>query len=350
MDSQLKSYFTIQGMSHAINIYNYPKEYSNRSKLLGYRYLLQNQIEARKVLRNIPSINQIIKKLFDFFNEIAESLIQIENPRVIYLNRELHVKNTFDMNEIVDIVLEYSPTNGEILLNKLREIERESSKKNTILSKICSDSQNVHNSFINESIKNITKKLYEKYSSTNDFKILRVEEDIKFILSVTFPKKVDIISKVFLRINSDISNFNIGISLSDTLKCLWLWIYEQEETDELLKRLVEEIYEMEGQCASGHLSRLINVTQGFSEEFNISSNEKDYLEHSIYKFLNKKLKECKDELVIEGIVDKNEEYLSFIKQTVENINWKKEFSLDKIENFDEIKNIVNKFSDFKIFE
>jgi len=178
---------------------------------------------------------------------------------------------------------------------------------------IYSDRQNVHSSSINSTVKNAAKLLVDKYYTTN-YNI----EDIKNLLIEKYNN--DTISKVLNRISVDISNFNINISLGQVFISLWNWIHLRENFDEiseLEKILIEEIIYMNEMCASGHLSRLINVTQGFSDEFSINISVMDQCNAVIRYYLNKRLEQCTDEKVIDGMITRDKHYINFIQTCID---------------------------------
>ena len=67
-------------------------------------------------------------------------------------------------------------------------------------------------------------------------------------------------------------------------------------------------------CSTRILSGLINSIQGFTTDDNLiikMSSEEQY-KTVIYNYLDKKLKECDDEKVIDGMFDKDQYFLNFI--------------------------------------
>jgi len=59
--------------------------------------------------------------------------------------------------------------------------------------------------------------------------------------------------------------FYFNNTLSTIIVKLWSYINNNENKDEMEKRLLEELEDMSGTCSSGFLSRLINVLSGFGE-------------------------------------------------------------------------------------
>ena len=72
---------------------------------------------------------------------------------------------------------------------------------------------------------------------------------------------------------------------------------------------------MKNLCSSGHLSRLINVMTGFEDNpkgIEIKMNVQDEIYANISNYLNKKLKEEKEE-VIDSMMSQNKElYIMFV--------------------------------------
>lgn len=67
------------------------------------------------------------------------------------------------------------------------------------------------------------------------------------------------------------------------LNGLWAYISETEITmrRELLFRLAQESSDAHGQCAEGHITRLVNVLVGFDERFEPPINTKEVLQHKM---------------------------------------------------------------------
>ena len=129
------------------------------------------------------------------------------------------------------------------------------------------------------------------------------------------------------------------------------WIHFEHTEDiinELENILIQEFISMEGLCATGHLSRLINVTQGYTDEFIINISLKEQANSVIRTYLTNKLKNCQDENVIDGITSsvKSEYFLTFIDNCIiEKLNfWEIEYGLEFITYVEEIvtkyKNII----------
>lgn len=156
---------------------------------------------------------------------------------------------------------------------------------------IYDDGQNVHNSSINNSVKDIIVKLH------NDFGRMLSYSD-KYLNDIKNSMKIisfnsDIINEVKIngsitRITTDPSTFtNLNLKLKDILCLVWLKIQKHKDKEELKKRLWEELIDMNGMCATGHLSRLINVLSGFFEDIQIKADYKDQIKVYLTNHYNK---------------------------------------------------------------
>jgi|UniRef100_A0A6C0D189 hypothetical protein len=329
MNIQLTAKYNKQSLFHAISIYNFSQHESISNILKAVRFLYQYRHHESRLC---PSLQQLNNKLIELFNT--------------YKNSE-----NYEIHEIIDIIIEYVP-NGRQYLDELRRIQTENSRQQRELAQqiqrqttyknidktIYSDRQNVHASSINNTVKNAAKLLVDKYYN-NIYNI----EDIKKLLIEKYNN--DSISKVLDRISGDIANFNINISLRQVFISLWNWIHithDLQEISELERILVDEITDMNEMCASGHLSRLINVTQGFTDEFIINISNMDQCNAVIRYYLNKRLEECTDEKVIDGMITRDEYYLNFIQTCIdEKIDYfRTEYGDEFIQN---LKSVVSKF-------
>ena len=160
-----------------------------------------------------------------------------------------------------------------------------------------------------------------------------------------------LISSSLSYIRTSVATFRINITLEQLFKALWFWILEHEHANELELRLMEELGEMRGYCTTGHLARLMSVIQGFTDDENlqIRITNKEQCNSVIRHYLTKKLQECKDEDVLDGMVDGNDEYKQFIRLKVSEkiAEWEDDYGNDFLQN---IAKIVNDFARTEVFE
>ena len=315
MNIQLNGKYNKQALFHAISIYNFSDKEPVQTVLKCIRFLYQYRQYEHRICPSITALNTLLISLFDKY------------------------KNTekYEIHEIIDIMIEYLP-DGRKYLDELKRIQDEKARlkrEKYVQNTIYSDRQNVHSSSINNSVKLAAKKLVDKYYTDN-----YTLNDIKLSLNEN-----QVINNVLNRISTDISNFNINISLNQVIISLWNWIHlrdNMDEISELKKILTDEITHMNEMCASGHLSRLINVTQGFTDEFTINISIMDQCNAVIRNYLNKRLEQCTDEKVIDGMMYRDKYYLDFIHNCIhEKIDYfKAEYGDEFVQH---LENIVNKF-------
>lgn len=110
------------------------------------------------------------------------------------------------------------------------------------------------------------------FSSLKEDEIENIEEktiDNKFFCTENCFKEHDRIDKMLIslnRINIDrILYSKYNQTLSNILIKVWSFLVDHESKDEMIKRLLEELYDMSGTCSSGFASRLVNIISGFSD-------------------------------------------------------------------------------------
>jgi hypothetical protein len=122
---------------------------------------------------------------------------------------------------------------------------------------IYEDGQNVHNTEINESALKVAKQLIDKYEPKTT---LTIDKKLLDELSSDKREKVE---KAIHRITTDGSHFKYSTHLFPIYQSVLNYIEQSDYKEELKKRLIEEMIDMSGLCATGSLSRLVNVIQGF---------------------------------------------------------------------------------------
>lgn len=304
MEHQLTCIYSYQSLVHAVNIYNFPYDYTERLYLYGLRFLFQYRHNDNRLC---PTIHMLTNTTVSLFNVLKNTKL----------------KRTYVL-EIIDILLEFDPLCGKQCVEELKQIEENERILKQVQNEqlqnrdffsthqtIYKDSQNVHTTKINESVKKIAILLVSKYKCR--MSIYQIETTLLYLF-----KDSRHIQNVIQRICRDVSTFGINISLYQVFTSLWQWIQEHEHKQELLLILVAEMKEMDGYCATGYLSRLINVTQGFSDIFHVSISTDEQCNAVVRQFLNKQLQECTNTDVIDGILTKSEEFRSFIYSIIEN--------------------------------
>ena len=187
--------------------------------------------------------------------------------------------------EIADIHLSHGrPEVGNAMLQQIRGAEEIGATvkghKN-----IYSDSQNVHDSTVNKSVISACVGLLKKFPPTP-----YVGEDLE---NINKHANVITIEEVIDRIEIDTSIFGKEktFTLQDVFCSVIVFIKKHEEQEELWRRLAEEMEAMHRYCTTGHLSRLVNVLQGFTddEELQIRISSESQMKAVVTHELNKAL-------------------------------------------------------------
>ena len=336
MEVQL-NFYSDSGLTIALNITRFPEEYLHKPMLII------------KALNYITSHHKKIKERIDI-PKIATNIF------LLFQKRRQHIY----AEEAGDCLFRY---NGTLLIyreEKREEIKQENRPEIKIEKKsVYDDKQNVHNSKINKSVINSAEYLYrknknilEEYANEeeNYKNKIYIIEQIKKYLSKKYPQREDVITQTSEYIINSSSTFGNGVKLQDIFISIWFFITEHKDREELEKRLVQELSEMKGQCATGHLSRLINVLQGFTEDINliIKISDADQYNSVVRNYIQNKLSECRDEKIIEESITGGENYISYIRIQIalKLREWVKEYGESIL---DYIPKIVNDYANFEIF-
>ena len=183
---------------------------------------------------------------------------------------------------------------------------------------IYDDSQNVHNSTINQTTLKTATELIKKYNPENK------RLDFVYYKTKSFeelpPIQIEKVEKSIHRINTDTATFGIGFTLYILYQSLLNLIEKHKQKRDLEERLLEELIDMSGKCSTGHLSRLINVLQGFETNLKIkvkiNINDEIYakIKHIIEKGIIEE--ENMDELMEDMLSDNKTIYIKFIKKLI----------------------------------
>jgi hypothetical protein len=214
---------------------------------------------VRNVLDHIPYF-QILKYILR--NSLANTItIQqiLDEFEVLFIN------NTFSQYikmEIADIfLLNNRAERGHQMLTALRGYRTlDIGNERTVYD----DSQNVHDEKVNKSVLRAACKLIEMYSE-GEFDDIKIKKE----LIDMSPVSEESVIKVIERIQIDTAQFSHGdnrFNLYDVFANLWKYISLHQYAKELKIRLLEEIISMALYCSTGHLSRFINVIQGYTED------------------------------------------------------------------------------------
>jgi hypothetical protein len=158
---------------------------------------------------------------------------------------------------------------------------------------IYSNTQNVHDPSIQDSVRKIVITLHKEYlaSKQNESLIGHCSTEYLHKLITDQDKNIDIsrLSEFFTRLMTDPTRYE-GLTLTD----IFILVVDKIQTfsesikSECYKRLIEEILDSEQTCHTGYVSRLINVLSGFVEGDNylFTINPSDELRSAVFARLN----------------------------------------------------------------
>ena len=316
-----------------------------------YKILFEQELQAKIQILYFLMRNEIQdfrrREIIDDLKNISTNIAN--NPQI--LNNELA--------NFIDLLLNCGDLELENIGNNLLQILRDREytaniqTRSTIkIKNIYSDGQNVHNSDINNSVLEALDKLCQDYHKEEyKYKILTespidVLENIKNYINDLYSKDKNInkINNSINRISTDLAIFSKQkLRLRDIMQKVWnriMNVMNEEISKEAIARLTQELIEMDGLCSTGHMSRIINVLSGFSEDnggmivvkisfdSQIKSNILARINFKIKNMVNEDEKDKILESMIETEQSKRDYYVNYVKSIKNEIfvELEKEFS------------------------
>jgi Leucine-rich repeat (LRR) protein len=196
--------------------------------------------------------------------------------------------------------IEYIPPNVQRLLNRQK-----------IQNNIYSDTQNVHDHNIQESIRQSIYSLLNDKCSTNNY----IEEILHSSLQ---PKTKQILTEYC----NDETVHSLNITFSELLKHVWNRIIKHEHKEEIIKILDEEMENAECKCFTGRISRLVNVLNGYYDDVNIKISDNSQIGTIIsiikQQYTGNNIDELK-ELIRKELIERNIDE-KVIKEWIEHVD------------------------------
>jgi len=244
--------------------------------------------------------------------------------------------------DIMDIIIHFGSNSNKIIAIQLLSDLGHVNRINTIFN----NSQNVHDSDIEDSVLDILKYLI-KYPTMKcygtEITLGDIISDINQYLesSIYNSEFKDKVKYALDRISLDRGIYlSLRITLEKILIKLWSYISDSKDHNEMLKRLMEELYDMSGLCSSGYYSRFANVLSGFNR-FSIKISFKTQIESNLYALINNEIKNITNidnyEKYFSNEIIEDDEKLSTLEQL-------QNYLLDELTNQDKIScENLNKF-------
>lgn len=348
------------------NIYN---EIKNNNFVLSIEYYIILLKEILRLSKDEELINSIYNNLETMYNNENDLYYKMKIADIFYMSKDKRKR------ELGEQMLEHIRYLEEIIRNREENLNKKCIKT------IYSDSQNVHNTTINKNVKKVGQQLiykmnvfefdtklvlmeikkyilknYEKYtkkySNLKDFHYhseTYEDELIDIVENFEFQPLLDLICKTLNRFQYDTSIFDT-FTLCQLFSSIWKFIQTNVHKEELMDRLIEEIVEMHKYCTTGHLSRLVNVIQGFTddEDLQIKISSLEQIKSVIYVYLSKKMENAPDEIIDNMTEEDNNKFLNYICDIInKNLNnfiseYGEEvikYLLDIVQNYTNSKNI-----------
>lgn len=297
------SYQTLSRIHRALDSYHWPETFPPIKCLQALRVLFDTKPD---VYPGLPTSQEIRSRFYNLavsilsgndrqsINELMDTAIHIGINRTELSNWAEDQKIAYDTFRPI-LAIETNTDSNKYDIFSLKTISH--------------DKQNVHHSPISGNIKKIAIQLCKDYppSSYWNWGVYVTELSSRKSWSSRNRKAMDFIEQ------TDVT-FGIDIVLKDIFSSLWTWIQLHTHKEVLLDRLNEELSDMSGTCSTGHLSRLINVPQGFTERYKLNILPTEEIKKFIHHDLSIGLSRASEQ-VQEGILgEKTPEFIDWISQ------------------------------------
>ena len=317
------SYSDLNSVYRNLDIFNFPEYIPLMKQIQSVRALYTMRRKYQHTLKMYPTEaklkDRIIQISTDIFKENNSQTIHELMDAVIELEVTLPttLSTTREGRQQTDIDAAFVREQGR-LLGQYRNKKRPDDI--FTLKNITEDKQNVHHSSINDHVKKVVIALCDNFPNQMSLWGLMSSELQKRSSWNTKNQK----SLAFIRENTSVFTDN-HISLKQLAISIFMFIMHRENTEEkeeLFTRFNQELSDMQGTCSTGHLSRLINVVQGFSDKYTIQMDPEKEMKSFIFQHLTKLLRTA-PEHIQEGILEKTTEYRDYLHDT-RKINFFKE--------------------------
>lgn len=342
--------FYFNNFSHS----KYPLQYRVKSSSYLLSQVPRNEFNSTEVHRFLLKLSR---------NERIDQATRFECSNIL---RQYGLKDyREDMEyERVFPVVTLGILDDELAQNRRMNTNLTENRRRTLVFRrtVYEDAQNVHNTSVNESVKESIYNLYKYVKGKNSFftdkenhnERIKLMNEISMRITFLIKTKDIVIRKKILssfdRILVDGARFNIvknedkvELSLFDVLLLVWYEIKNSKDKEELEKCLLEELLNMNGQCTTGHLSRIVNILSGFSEYVFIKISYKDQIKNYIFNHYNKLVKtDAYRDVILDEILEEDKEKKIYLLKMIQEhsvyVELKKEFvdsKLLELENFNE---------------
>lgn len=246
--------FRNEYVPYTVSVQLFKQGVRDKMRVIPYFQILKYILKSNMTLRKDEHCEAILDEFEKLFNNEKVSIYtKMEIADVFLLNNRK--ERAYEMlNYLRD--LEYNMIRNSYDTNNATMYQR--------IQTVYGDSQNVHGTELNDSVMKSCVYLME-LEPPNGFNAKEVKE----ILTKMSPQNCDTINTVLERIEIDTSRFiwkDNRFGLYDVFSSLWFYIKKHPASSELYMRLIEEISAMAKYCTTGHVSRFINVIQGYTDD------------------------------------------------------------------------------------
>lgn len=295
--------FRNESISYCVSVNLFHNGVRDKISVVPYFQILKYILRANVDIRKQKHYEEVLDEFDELFDREDVSIYtKMEIADIFLLNNRINRGN-----EMLGILRELE---FQIILNP-NDADNVAIYQRMLT--IYGDSQNVHATDVNESVLKACVNLM-KLESPNGFD----NDMVKKKLYKVAPEAKEFIDTVMERIEIDTSRFKYGndmFGLYDVFSSLWVFISKHESKNELYMRLIEEMMAMSKYCTTGHVSRFINVIQGYTDDegLHVRISDEQQIRAIIGHYLDTVIVNASEEVTDSIIGDNQTPFYQFIE-------------------------------------
>lgn len=295
------SYSDLNLVYRNLDIYNFPQYIPLIKQIQSIRGLNTMRRRFSTKIKLYPSEDALKERLM----QISRQVFLENNEQTIHELMDAAIELEVQITQQQGLERHYDAVAQQRVL--LQQYQKKLPPKDIFaLGGISEDKQNVHHTSINDHVKKVVIALCDDFpSQPSVWRIMQSELQKQKSWNPKNDKSLK-----FIRENSSVFTDN-HITLKSLTLSVFLFIMHQQEKEQLFTRFNEELSDMQGTCSTGHLSRLINVVQGFSEKYTIQMDPEKEIKESIFKLLTFRLQRAPEEIQ-DGMLEKSQAFQDFV--------------------------------------
>jgi hypothetical protein len=264
---------------------------------------------SKRIMANLQEHEKVqeMAQILQRMERIQTAMRQQQQPAPTAMERAVPLTPYQQVHQLNNQPPPLTPEEQQVqqaLLDQYRRLERRAFNAMNKKATVYDDTQNVHNHTINETVIASAQNIMDHAGTPSP--MVHVERELQQYYP-QYEKHKEKIQSSLNRIRSDPSKFRGDTTIAQVFDRVVSFISTSRHKQEMWRRLGEELVEMNQLCATGHLSRIVNVIQGFDDvpqEFQIKMDPKDEIFANLSNYITMNVQESgQADKLLESMID-----------------------------------------------